>query len=293
MEELLAAYAVYMKEKRGYSVNTAESYLRDLRQFAAFLTTEGIDTAQLSRVTKTSVMAFALSLRRAGKSEASVTRAVSAVRTFFNWLITNGHVRVNPAAELEARPVPVRKDTGTILTPEQVDSLMAQVAGDSPLALRDRAMLEVLYGSGLHVSELIALTRADVDLRAQIVRTGKNGRRLMPLGMAAVEAVRLYMEKGRTVLAGDSGEAESLFLNRSGTAMSRQGCWKMIRARALAAGIMETVTPRLLRGSLAAHLVVNGADALAVREMLGLSGAIQGSSGASGLDMLRRAHPRN
>ena len=292
MDELLTAYAVYMQEKRGYSTNTVSSYLRDLRQFRTFLEAEGIDTMQFTRVTKTSVMAFTLSLRRAGKSSASISRAISAVRSFFGWLIANGHVRVNPAAELESPTVPKQRDANEALTTEQVSNLLAQTAGDTPLALRDRAMLEVLYGAGLHVSELIALNPADVDLHARVVRYGKNGRRMMPLGMPAAEALRQYMETGRLALAKD-GQAECLFLNRGGEAMSRQGCWKMIRARAKAAGIEETVTPRLLRGSLAAHLVDNGADAVAVRELLGLTGAIPGTTGMAGLEMLRRAHPRN
>ena len=292
MDELLAAYAAYMENKRGYSANTTEAYRRDLRQFAAFLENEGINTAQLARVTKTSVMAFTLSLRRAGKSEASVVRAVSAVRTFFNWLIMNGYVRVNPAAELEARHVPVRRGAAEgILTEAQVDSLMAQAAGGSPLDLRDRAMLELLYGAGLHVSELLTLTPADVDLHARLVRFGKNGRRMMPLGAAATDALRRYMDEGRHVLVRE-GKAASLFVGRGGESLTRQGCWKMIRARAQAAGIAEAVTPRLLRSTLAAHLVANGADALAVRELLGLTGAVTDAAGAPGLDMLRRAHPR-
>ena len=286
MERYIDEYIAHIHKQKKYKPNTAEAYARDLRQFAAFLAQEGIDAAQPARVTKTAVMAYAMHVQREGKSAATVIRMLSAIRTFFGYLIANGHLRSNPAAEVDA-PKPMRAVVPNVLTTAQIDALIAQTAGDAPLAVRDCAMLEVLYGSALHVSELVALECTDVDLERRVVRAGA---RVMPLSKAAVVALQRYLAV-RSALAGGE-QTTALFLKRNGQMMTRQGCWKMIRARAVKAGIQETVTPRQLRGSLAAHLVANGVDASAVQTMLGMSAAIPGYADVRGIDVLRRAHPR-
>ena len=291
MDHYITEYGAYMRDRRGYKPNTAQAYMRDLAQFAAFLETEGLPLTQPARITKTAVMAFTLHLQKQNKSAATITRMLSAVRTFFGYMADNGHIRRNPAAEVRAPQI--NRTHTTALTLAQVQALLRQTEGQSPLAMRDRAMLEVLYGSGLHVSELVALTVNDIDLPIGIVRGGSAARpRVMPLSAPAASALTAYLHHARPALLGAT-ETDVLFTNRNGAALTRQGCWKMIRTCAKRAGLTVAVTPQLLRFSLAAHLVDNGADAAAVRELLGLSGGAAAFSSASGIDMLRKAHPRN
>ena len=282
METRIQEYAAYLR-KRGYKPNTVEAYLRDLRHFTTFLADEGINAVMPTRVTKTAVMAFTLRLRQEKRSAATTARMLSSVRGFFTFLQETGYVQRNPASEV--RLPPAEREMAEVLTVAEINALLACADEPTPLGMRNRAMLELFYGSGLRVSELTALKVSDVNLRTGVVQ-GETRR--LPVSAAAAQAVAAYLAGAReTLLCGNSSDA--LFVNRSGEPLSRQGCWKLVRECARKAGITTVVTPQTLRNTLAAHWVENGADASAVRALLGMTGV---SAAVPTAEMLAQTHPR-
>ncbi len=266
-------YISYLAVERGLSENTLEAYARDLSQFASFAAraNRGDDEPREEDAVgagQSLVAAFIAHGMESGMSAASASRRLSALRGFYRFLVREGHLARDPTANLDSPRQAQRLPRA--LTGEEVDMLLTAPSGNDPRSLRDRAMLELLYASGLRVSELISLSTRDVDLEVGYVRCiGKGDReRIVPVGQVAALAIQRYLALGRRELAPASDDG-SLFITNRGAGMTRQAFWKMIRRRAVEAGISARITPHTLRHSFATHLLEHGADLRSVQEMLG------------------------
>ena len=261
----LDMFLEHLVVERGLRQNSLEAYHRDLVRYVTYLGERGRRATALDRA---EVSRYLLSLREAGLSPRSVARHLSAIRQFHRFLVRAGRTTEDPTAHLEA-PRPWQRLPG-VLSTEEVDRLLAARDGATPRNLRNRAMLELMYASGLRVSELVGLRLADVDFSLGIVRvTGKGDKeRLVPVGETAVTSLRAYLRDGRPRL--EKGRpSEYLFLGQHGRGLTRQMFWQLIKRAALAAGITTAVTPHTLRHSFATHLLERGADLRSVQLMLG------------------------
>ena len=266
MEILLDLFLNYLVVEKGLSRNTLDAYGRDLGRYLEFLA--GAAVATPDQVTPALVLRFLGRLKEQGLAPRSRARTPVALRTFHRFLLAEGHAGTNPAARIEApkslQPLP------QTLSPTEVERLLRAPVGDKPLALRDRAMLETLYATGLRVSELVGLKLENLQLDIGYLVTFGKGRkeRIVPMGEVSMVALRQYLALGRPIFAqGEPGPL--LFLNRSGKGLTRQGFWKIIKRRAVQAGIAKNITPHTLRHSFATHLLENGADLRSVQTMLG------------------------
>jgi len=255
--------------EHGLSPRTVEAYRRDLERFQSFLGQR--ERRDVTAVERKHVLDFASELAASGLSPRSRARTLVALRRLLAHLRAKGVLSADPMENVELPRFDQKLPR--LLSAEECEALIDAVEADSPLGLRDRAMLEVLYGSGLRVSELIALELAGVDRRGGWLRVrGKGGKeRVVPLGAPALESIEDYIERGRPLLArASSREAEALFLTRRGGAMTRQNFFQRIRAIALKAGIpRERVSPHVLRHAFATDLLEGGADLRSVQAMLG------------------------
>ncbi|WP_333650881.1 site-specific tyrosine recombinase [Lacrimispora sp.] len=260
-------FIIYLREIRKTSKNTEVSYQRDLMQMASFLRQQGIET--VDKVTKTSLNSYILYLEREGKASTTISRSLASMKAFFHYQWGEGNIPKDPAELLKAPKV--EKKAPTILTVEEVNCLLSQPNGDSPKELRDRAMLELLYATGIRVSEIIHLKKEDVNLTVgYITCKDEQKERMVPFGKVAKLALSAYMERGRGYLLRDM-DSQWLFTNCNGLPMSRQGFWKIIKFYGDKAGIEADITPHTLRHSFAAHLLHGGADIRAVQAMMGHS----------------------
>ena len=270
-DDLARAYRLeqshdFLVLEEGASDNTRTAYARDLARFVAYARTTGASAPEA--VTPRALREFVYHLKDLGLATASIRRSVSAVRTYYRFLLGEGYAHADPSERLELprgwRTLP------EVLTVAEVERLLAAPTLDEPLAFRDRAMLELAYGAGLRVSEWIGLAVKDVVLAEQLVRVlGKGGKeRLVPIGRAAVGAVAVYLRELRPKLERGAGKG-ILFLNARGEPLSRMGAWTILRRHVTTAGIAKPVSPHTLRHSFATHLLEGGADLRAVQEMLG------------------------
>ena len=257
----------YLHNTKGTSHNTEVSYERDLRKLEQFLEEQGI--SETGQVTPTILNAYLMELERKNFAPSSISRNVASIRGFFHYYCQKNGLRENPADVLKAPKI--EKKMPGILTVDEVDLLLSQPKLNTAKGIRDRAMLELLYATGIRVSELISLKVSDLNLRlGYLTCTGGEKERAIPFGTTAKKAVEEYLIEAREkLLAGK--ESELLFLNCSGKSMSRQGFWKVLKSYATSAGIQQDITPHTLRHSFAAHLVQNGADLKSVQEMMGHS----------------------
>jgi integrase/recombinase XerD len=262
----LEPFRDYLALEAGHSANTVEAYLRDLRRLGEFAASKGVrGPAQLTR---THLREFVYLLKDLGLSPATIRREVSAVRTYFGFLIGEGRVTQDPSDRLES-PQRWRRLPETLSVPD-VEAMLAAPSVDEPLAWRDRAFLELAYGAGLRVSELCGLGLTDLLLGEGLVRVfGKGGKeRLVPIGRGVIGAVSTYLHTLRPRL--DRGKSGGrVLLNVRGEPLSRVGAWGIVKRCARRAGITRRVTPHTLRHSFATHLLEGGADLRAVQEMLG------------------------
>lgn len=267
MTEDIKDFVVYLREVKRTSANTEVSYQRDLLQMASYLREKGI--TEVSKVTRTSLNSYILHLEKEGKATTTISRVLASMKAFFHYELSCGRIRRNPAELIKAPRV--EKKLPTILTVEEVNCLLAQPGGEAPKEIRDKAMLELLYATGIRVSELIHLKLEDVNLNVGFI-TCRDGvkERTVPFGKVARQSLMDYMERSRKVLL-KGNESEWLFTNCSGKPMSRQGFWKIIKYYGEKAGIQADITPHTLRHSFAAHLLKSGADVHAVQAMLGHS----------------------
>lgn len=255
-------------QSRNIAQNTILSYRRDLLRMADYLESMQLyETADLHTGGRQQLQEYIRQMEQERKRPATIARAAASIKSFFRYLEQDGSLAQNPAERLK---VPrVEKDIPYILTQEEVVKLLRQPEGDSPKAVRDRAMLELLYATGIRVSELIELETQDLNLAMEylLCRQGMK-ERVVPFGKIAKKSLEEYLEKARPALVKDADHTK-LFTNLSGRKMSRQGFWKLVKQYAKSAGIEGEITPHTLRHSFAAHLVHNGADLYAVQEMMG------------------------
>ncbi len=262
--DYLSGYEHYLADEKKASANTASSYLRDVRQFSAWLAGRGLDAAQVSQ---NDVRGYAQYLKGCAKSEATVVRSVASLKSFYSYLVSRRVLAVNPAKGYT--PAKVERKLPEILTGKEVELFLEQPDPSDPKGCRDKAMLELLYATGIRVSELIALDVSDINLTVGFIRCRGNGKeRMIPMYRAAVRALRAYGEDVRPQLIRDADET-AFFVNLGGERMSRQGFWKIVKHYQEKAGIAKDITPHTLRHSFAAHLLENGADLKSIQEMLG------------------------
>jgi len=262
----IESFRDHLALEAGNSTNTVEAYVRDIRRLAEFATSKG--ATEPAQVTRTLLRDFVFLLKDLGLSSATIRREISAVRTYFAFLLGEGRITDDPSDRLES---PQRwRHLPEVLTVGEIESLLAAPHVDEPMAWRDRALLELAYGVGLRVSELCNLGLSDLVLSEGLVRVfGKGSKeRLVPIGRSVIGAVSTYLHTLRPSL--DRGKTEGrLLLNARGEPLSRVGAWGVVKRCAKRAAISKRVTPHTLRHSFATHLLEGGADLRAVQEMLG------------------------
>lgn len=267
MTDQITLYQSYLLEVKKASANTVASYIRDLRQFDKYVCDH--IGCSLELVTKEQATVYFAWLTNQGKSSATVTRSLASIKGFYSYLITLGKLESNPVKSIHLAKA--EKKLPQILSGREVELLLQQPQCTDPKGFRDKAMLELLYATGIRVSELISLNVEDVNIPAGFIRCSSGGKtRMIPLYPAAVRALQTYITQIRTSMIADPAET-ALFVNLGGERMSRQGFWKIIKHYQQTAGIEKDITPHTLRHSFAAHLLENGADLKSIQEMLGHS----------------------
>ena len=262
--DLLAIFEHYLKNEKAASANTVNSYMRDIQQFSTAMKTLDVPLAE---VLTRDVENYTKTLLKKGKSVATVTRAMASIKSFYSYLHKSGYVGSNPARGVVTAKV--ERKLPQILTGKEVELFLDQPSGTDLKGVRDRAMLELLYATGIRVSELISLELRDLNLDAAFLRCRAKGKdRIIPLYPAAIKALSEYIKVVRPQLV-ESAEQTVLFVNMNGEPMSRQGFWKLVKYYQEKAGITKEITPHTLRHSFAAHLLENGADLHSIQEMLG------------------------
>ena len=257
----------YLREVKQASENTVQSYRRDLMQMITYL--EEKEIREAAKVTKTSLHGYILHMEEQGKAATTISRMMAAMKAFFNYECMQACIRRNPAESLHAPKV--EKKAPVVLSVDQVSALLAQPSGQTPKEIRDKAMLALLYATGIRVSELIGIQMEDINMNIGflVCRDGER-ERTIPYGRSAKAALEEYLEHARNELLRGKG-SDYFFVNCTGGAMSRQGFWKIIKYYGEKAGIEEDITPHTLRHSFAAHLIARGADMRAVQTILGHS----------------------
>ena len=293
MEKALHSFVFYLHNVKKVSENTIQSYQQDLRGLIDFLHHKKVK--DMSHVTRTHLNGYLLYLEGQRFTAATIARKIASVRSFYHFLYREGWVQEDFSEMLHAPRV--EKKLPEILTQEQVEKLLEAPRGTEPKQLRDKAMLELLYATGIRVTELVSLKLSDINLPMGFLVCGEGDReRVVPFGAQAKMALLAYAAGARNELVKDNGE-KTLFVNCSGKPMSRQGFWKLVKYYAEEAGIGQDITPHTLRHSFAAHLVENGADLCSVQEMMGHSD-ISSTKIYANVDhsrireVYRRAHPR-
>ena len=265
MEGNIGAFISYLSVERNASYNTQISYERDLRKLAEYLVMQGVTKVQ--EVSETSLNSYVLYLEKQGKAASTVSRYIASFKGFFEYCLKHGVISQDPAERL--KPPKVEKKFPQILTIEETQKLMDGPDLQCDKGIRDRAMLELLYATGIRVSELISLKIEDMNLSMEyVICHEKSKDRVIPFGGEAKNALVNYLEKTRSQMIGNT-ESEYLFVNCSGKPMSRQGFWKLIKYYVDKAGIEKEITPHTFRHSFAAHLLENGADVQSVQKMMG------------------------
>jgi len=265
MLDLVQAYEKYLVKVKQASENTVSSYLRDIRQFAQWLTAE--EELDVVDASKQNICDYLSYLESQGKSSATVSRNLASLKNFYSYIVSVGFLEQTPVTDIHVDRG--EKKSPQILTGKEVELLLCQPVCIDPKGFRDKAMLEVLYATGIRVTELINLNVSDVNLNQNVIRCGGGKKpRAIPLYPAARQALSNYLNNYRGGLIRDMDE-EALFVNLSGVRMSRQGFWKILKHYQATAHIDKEITPHTLRHSLAVHLLENGADVGSVQELMG------------------------
>lgn len=294
MERTVQEFISYLRNIKRTSDNTVISYQRDLKKFCNYLKEKGISAAE--NATELDLEGYIHYMERNHFATSSISRSVASIRAMYQFLFREGRIQKDPSSML--RPPKVEKKIPEILSVEEVDKLMKQPDITTPKGMRDTAMLELLYATGMRVSELIHLRIDDLNLDyGYVVCHDGEKERIIPIGNVSRMALLRYMESARSFFVKDSRET-SLFTNCSGKAMSRQGFWKVLKGYADEAGIMRDITPHTLRHSFAVHMLQNGADVKSVQEMLGHSDisttqVYLGANMVKMRDVYMKAHPRH
>lgn len=262
--DYIGGYEEWLRCEKKASANTLSSYIRDVRQFSQWMGDQGLS---LSQASQSDVRDYTKYLKSRGKSEATVVRSIASLKSFYGYMLSGHIVSVNPVKGFT--PAKVERKLPEILTGKEVDLFLEQPNPSDAKGCRDKAMLELLYATGIRVSELIALNVQDVNLTVGFIRCEGRGReRMIPLYKGAVKILATYINEVRPQLL-EHPDERALFVNLSGERMSRQGFWKIVKLYQEKAGIKKDITPHTLRHSFAAHLLENGADLKSIQEMLG------------------------
>lgn len=263
----LEEYEAYLQREKGLSVNTLESYISDVRQFIEFIKERSIQ--RVPDISQSTVISYMLYMEKGGGAPSTILRKLSSLRSYFRYLMDQRQIAKDPTLNLES-PKIQRKAPQT-LTVEETQTLLDQPVGSEPKTLRDKAMLKLLYATGLRVTELISLNLQDLQTeQGTVTCCGSQKDRVIPLGESAAEALSIYLSLARERLIRDP-EEKALFVNVHGKRMTRQGFWKIIKHYTEKACIDKGITPHTLRHSFAAHLLLSGAELRAVQEILGHS----------------------
>lgn len=263
MMRVVDEFEHYLTTEKHSSANTVSSYLRDVHQFTEYLSRRNLE---IKEVEQEDLQDYIQWLTGQGKSAATVTRALASLKCFYHWMLEQGYCEKNPVLGVKAAKV--ERKLPQVLTSKEVELLLEQPQCVDMKGYRDHAMLELLYATGIRVSELIGLNVDSVFLSAGFIRCeSKEKTRIIPMYPTALKALTDYLRDVRPKLAAEGEQA--LFVNMNGTRMSRQGFWKLIKYYGEKAGIQTEITPHTLRHSFAAHLLENGADIHAIQEMLG------------------------
>lgn len=267
MYEMVDEFVTYLTDVKKSSMNTVVSYRRDLIKFNKFMETQGV--TDVRKVNPTNLNSYMIHMEKEKFATSTISRNVATLKAYFGYLYRAGYIGTDPTIQLKAPKI--EKKMPEILTPKEVDLLLSQPSMKTNKGIRDRAMLELLYATGIRVSELISLKLSDVNLSASYIHCQDvNRERIIPFGSMAKNILKIYIREARPAMVDNEAE-EVLFTNCNGTPMSRQGFWKLLKKYAKNAGIQTDITPHTLRHSFAAHLVANGADLRSVQEMLGHS----------------------
>lgn len=266
MLDLIKAYENYLIKVKQASANTVSSYMRDIRQFEGWLENHG--TINILSASSEDIRAYLSWLQSAGKSGATVSRMLASLKNFYAYAISSGFLEASPVSE-DIHVERGEKKLPQILSGREVELLLSQPSCVEAKGFRDKAMLEVMYATGIRVSELIELNVEDVNLDLGIIKCfGSKKTRAIPLYPAALRALTIYLRDVRHVMVADPSES-ALFVNVNGTRMSRQGFWKILKYYQAKAGIEKDITPHTLRHSFAVHLLENGADLGSLQELMG------------------------
>lgn len=291
MKEHIKGYLSYIEKNKKRRKSTVSSYEHDLSEFESYISGKNMDFTKLR---KNNLTAYFVYMQKEGKSVATVARAIAAVRGFYEFLCLSGVMKRDPAAGIPV-PKPEKKLPG-ILTVHEIESFLAQPDCTSCKGCRDKAMLELMYATGLKVSELISLKLGSVDFNTGLIRCAtETNERIVPFGSVSSDALKKYIElspyhKGKN-------PDMLLFTNLYGKKMTRQGFWKIIKQYKTQAGIAKEITPQTLRHSFAAHLIDNGLDTQSLQELMGYTAAASAQfyanlSGAHIKEVYKKAHPR-
>ncbi|AOY77087.1 site-specific tyrosine recombinase XerD [Clostridium formicaceticum] len=267
MNQFISNYVEYLANEKQLSNNTLESYVRDVKQYLTYLSENEVE--DIAYTSKTTIITYLVYLQNKGKAVSTISRSIASIRCFYQYLLQNKIVLKDPTLNLESPKT--KKKLPSILTLNEVDALLNQPEESTHKGKRDKAMLELLYATGIRVSELISLSMDDINIDLGFVKCTTGSReRVIPIGSVALDALNNYLENARNLFIKNEKE-NLLFLNMQGGQLTRQGFWKIIKAYTKQLSIAKPITPHTLRHSFATHLVQNGADLKSVQEMLGHS----------------------
>ncbi len=292
MYSLIEKYFDFLISTKGVSQNTLLSYKRDIRKYAVYTEDNELN---IETVSGTTILDYLMKLQKAGKSASTVSRNLASIRSFYRFLQNEGVIQSDPTANLHS--LKIKKKLPDVLTGEEVEELLNQPDTRDAKGCRDKAMLELLYATGMRVTEMIDLKMSDVDMDIGYINCNQGKKmRVIPVYSLAKKAVKNYIDSARSQLVKDKS-VENLFVNYNGGKMTRQGFWKIIKQYSTLANIKKEITPHTLRHSFATHLLENGADLKSVQEMLGHSDISSTQIYTSVLkkhinDVYKKAHPR-
>ena len=293
MLDFIQAYENYLSKVKRASSNTIASYMRDIRQFSAWLRDEGIDVIDATQLNIADYLRF---LEENGKSGATVSRSLASIRSLYRFLQNEKVISQDPTMNIHS--LKMEKKLPEVLSSEEVERLLMQPDTTELKRCRDKAMLELLYATGMRVSEMIDLKISDVDMNIGYINYNKGAKlRVIPVYSIAKKAIKNYIDGARVHMIKPGTKEDTLFVNCSGGKMTRQGFWKILKKYALSANISKDITPHTLRHSFATHLIENGADLKSVQEMLGHSDISSTQVYTQVVknhikDVYKKAHPR-
>lgn len=265
METIISEFEKYLAEEKSMAGNSLKAYGRDVRDFADFISEKQI--CSFADATNATVVSYILYMNKEGRSSSTINRKIAAIRTLYKFLVKRGFASENPAEDI--RTPKIEKKEIDYLSIEEVEMILSQ-PDDSTKGKRDRAILELMYATGMKVSEVIEADVVDINLKMGFISCGNDEKnaRVIPFGRPCRDAIREYLENSRSNLTEDA-EQDAIFVNLNGARLTRQGVWKMIRGYAERAGIEKKITPQIMRNSFAVHMIQNGADMRSLQEMLG------------------------